>query len=91
MNRKEMYEVIKNNGYKEEIKNTFGKNYTLVGNEALEEFINKKKNANKVCEKKKNTNIKNNNTSEFIDVKARECIKSIATVLNMKKVLDILD
>lgn len=91
MNRKEMYEVIKNNGYQEEIKNTFGKNYTLVGNEALEEFINKKKNANKVCEKKKNTNIKNNNTSEFIDIKARECIKSIATVLNMKKVLDILD
>lgn len=91
MNRKEMYEVIKNNGYQEEIKNTFGKNYTLVGNDDLEEFINKKKNTNKICEKTKNTNIKNNDTSEFIDVKARECIKSIATVLNMKKVLDILD
>ena len=91
MNRKEMYEVIKNNGYQEEIKNTFGKNYTLVGNDDLEGFINKKKNANKVCEQKKSTNIKNNKTTEFVDVKARECIKSIATVLNMKKVLDILD
>ena len=91
MNRKEMYEVIKSNGYQDEIKNTFSKNYTLVGNDALEEFINKKKNANKVCEKTKKVNIKNNNTSEFIDIKARECIKSIAIMLNMKKVLDVLN
>lgn len=39
MTRKEIYQVIKDNNYQEDIKEEFGRNYTLVSNEDLENYI----------------------------------------------------
>lgn len=39
MDRKELYQIIKDNNLSDEIKNYFGKNYTVVSSISLEEFI----------------------------------------------------
>ena len=50
MDRKECYDYIKANNLKEEIANVFGKNFTNVSTQSLEDFIAKK--AVKKVEKK---------------------------------------
>ena len=39
MNRKELYNKVKQLGLQDQIKNAFGKNFTLVSNEDLQSFI----------------------------------------------------
>lgn len=80
LTRKEVYSLIKNNNLQEEVKKTFGKNYTNVPTKELSDFLYLVKLSREEATKKKEYNVC------YPDVN----IEGIQEIFALTKLVDIL-
>lgn len=89
MSYKELKEFVKSNNLQDFAKSIYNKNYTNLSTEELRVIYEKSTN-NTACNKI-DTDECINGINKFVDIKARNVLKALCTILNQKDLLKLLN